>query len=209
MIKNFIFDVGNVILGFDQDGIISNFTLSKNEHDFLVNNVINSPEWLGEALIDTGFIRVPEAIRIAQDRTDHTHDALIRNFWLNYTQYHTIDTEVIDLIKELRQKGYRVYLLSNMNPENYILLSSKSDLFENVDGMVLSFLEHEVKPHIGIYNTLLKRYDLEAEECVFIDDSKRNVDTAKRIGFNAEQVEQNNYDDVLNAVRKWDKWKKK
>ena len=64
MIKNIIFDIGNVILNFNLLNVLSSFTENKDEQKFIFDNIINSPEWLGHALIDTGYIKKEDAIEI-------------------------------------------------------------------------------------------------------------------------------------------------
>ena len=83
MIKNVIFDIGNVILNFDYKKVLERFTNNEDEQDFIMNNIIKSPEWLGYGLIDTGFITRENAIKMVQDRTNHMNDELVENFWKN------------------------------------------------------------------------------------------------------------------------------
>ena len=77
IIKNIIFDIGNVILNFNVDDVLQKFTSDRNEQKFILDNIINSPEWLGNALIDTGYITRENAIEIVKDRTNHVYDNLI------------------------------------------------------------------------------------------------------------------------------------
>lgn len=202
MINNIIFDIGNVILNFKLHEVLSEFTLKIEEQQFIIDNIINSPEWLGNSLIDTGYITKEEAISIVQDRTNHINDELISNFWNNYNKYLKVDFKVIDLIKLLKDKGYKIYLLSNINEHTYNNVK-ESGIFDMVDGYVLSYLEHQVKPYNSIYNTLLNRYNLKANECLFIDDNQNNVDTAIRLGFNALKVEPDNYNDLHSKISKY------
>ena len=76
-IKNIVFDIGNVILHFDLDEVLPHFTSNDEEKDFLLQEVIHSPEWLSYALIDTGFLSRKHAISIVEDRTNHKNDSLI------------------------------------------------------------------------------------------------------------------------------------
>lgn len=69
MIKNIIFDIGNVILNFNILNVLSAFTADKDEQKFILDNIINSPEWLGYALIDTGYVTRKDAIEIALGQT--------------------------------------------------------------------------------------------------------------------------------------------
>ena len=199
MVKNVIFDIGNVILNFDLDYILPKFTKNSDEQDFIVDNIINSPEWLGYSLIDTGYITKENAIAIVQDRTNHKNDNLIESFWNNYNNYSLVDNRVIELIKNLKLQGYRIYLLSNINEHTFINVE-KSGLFDIVDGYVLSYKEHQVKPYVAIYETLLNRYELMASECLFIDDNEKNIKTAQELDFITRKVLSDNYESVLESI---------
>ena len=95
----------------------------------------------------------------------------------------------------------KIYLLSNMNDSFYNKVES-SGLFDMVDGYVLSFQECALKPHTEIYKILIDRYDLKVDETLFIDDLIANVDTAKMLGMTAEVVEKDNYNDLLDKLKK-------
>ena len=99
MIKNIVFDIGNVILNFKLSEVLPYFAKDEKEEEFIIKNIIESPEWLGNALIDTGYISREEAIDIVSDRTNHSNDELIKNFWYNYNNYAFVNTEILDLIK--------------------------------------------------------------------------------------------------------------
>ena len=195
MIKNVVFDIGNVILNFDYMKVISEYTDSIEEQKFILDNIMNSPEWLGYSLIDTGFITKEEAIQIVQDRTNHINDNLVRNFWNNYNNYAFVDKRVLNLIERLKNKGYKVYLLSNMNEYTFNKVKA-SNLFNIVDGYVLSYLVHQVKPYISIYKTLISKYNLTVSECLFIDDNENNINTANSLGMIGRLVKPDNYEDI-------------
>ena len=195
MIKNVVFDIGNVILNFDYMKVISQYTDSIEEKKFILDNIMNSPEWLGYSLIDTGFITKEEAIQIVQDRTNHINDNLVQNFWNNYNNYAFVDKRVLNLIERLKNKGYKVYLLSNMNEYTFNKVKA-SNLFNIVDGYVLSYLVHQVKPYISIYKTLISKYNLTVSECLFIDDNENNINTANSLGMIGRLVKPDNYEDI-------------
>ena len=199
MIKNIIFDIGNVILNFDYKNVIKKYTNKEEEQKFIIDNIINSPEWLGYALIDTGYITKEESIKLVQDRTNHINDELIEKFWNTYNNYSYVDNKVLDLIKKLKEKNYNIYLLSNTNKHTVEAIKN-SGLFEMVDGYVLSYLEHQVKPYISIYKTLINRYSLKENECLFIDDNINNIKTANKLGMIGKLVEPDNYKNVLSTI---------
>ena len=107
MIKNIIFDIGNVILKFNVKEVLKNFTSNEDEQKFILDNIINSPEWLGYALIDTGYITKEEAIEMVKDRTNHTNDKIIEDFWNNYNNFASVNEEMLRLIKTLKEKEYK------------------------------------------------------------------------------------------------------
>lgn len=199
MIKNIVFDIGNVILNFNYKEVLNEYTSDKEQQKFIENNIINSPEWLGYALIDTGYITKEEAISIVQDRTNHTNDLLIEDFWNTYNNYSYVDNRVLDLIKELKDQKYNVYLLSNINAHTVDAIKS-SGIFDIVDGYVLSYIEHQVKPYISIYKTLIDRYNLKVNECLFIDDNENNIKTANKLGMIGKLVKPDNYKSVISTI---------
>lgn len=200
MIKNIVFDIGNVILNFNLEDVLPKFTDNKSEQQFIIDNIINSPEWLGNSLIDTGYISKEEAISIVQDRTNHEKDDLISNFWNNYNDFSLVDDRVIKLIKNLKLKGYKIFLLSNINEHNFMNVN-KSGLFNIVDGYILSYIEHQVKPYKAIYKTLINRYSLLPTETLFIDDNQNNINTAQELGFVSKKVKPDSYESVFNSLK--------
>lgn len=200
MIKNIVFDIGNVILNFNLEDVLPKFTDNKSEQQFIIDNIINSPEWLGNSLIDTGYISKEEAISIVQDRTNHEKDDLISNFWNNYNDFSLVDDRVIKLIKNLKLKGYKIFLLSNINEHTFMNVN-KSGLFNIVDGYILSYIEHQVKPYKAIYKTLINRYSLLPTETLFIDDNQNNINTAQELGFVSKKVKPDSYESVFNSLK--------
>ena len=200
MIKNIIFDIGNVILNFNLNEVLEKFTSNKDDQQFILDNIINSPEWLENALIDTGYISRDDAIKIVQDRTNHQKDKLIFDFWNTYNDFAKVDIRVLDLIKKLKDNNYKIYLLSNINPYTYDLVE-KSGLFLLVDGYVLSYKEHKVKPFISIYKTLFERYNIIPSESIFIDDNEKNISTGVSLGLISKKVEPDNYMSIINVLK--------
>lgn len=199
--KNIIFDFGNVIITFDEAKVVSNFTKEKEKQQFLINNVIHSPEWLVYGLIDTGYITNEEMIDLINDRTNNQYCDLVANFIRNYYKYMYIQEEVIEIIKELKKKGYKIYLLSNTNKlmyEKYI--KNIESLF---DGIVLSYTIHKLKPYEAIYNKLLNKYNITPEESLFIDNNKANMETANRLKINGRIVKSDDVNDIKLVLKEF------
>ncbi len=202
MIKNVIFDIGNVILNFDLSRILPEFTKDREEQEFIIKNILHSKEWLEEGLIDLGDVTREEAIKLVCDRTKHEKDELIENFWNHYCDYVFLDQRVIDVIKKLKENGYSIFLLSNF-PEYLYQEIKTSELFSIVDGYILSHQVHRIKPYPEIYEQLVQQYQLVKSECFFLDDNEQNVKTAKRLGFYSEKVEPDSYDSIVKVLQKY------
>ena len=138
-----------------------------------------------------GYISRENAIEIVKDRTNHCNDKLIVDFWENYNYFAKVNTKVLNLIQKLKDNNYKIYLLSNINPYTFEFVN-KSGLFDLVDGYVLSYQEHKVKPYKAIYNVLLKRYSLIPDECIFLDDNQNNIETGNSIGIISKKYDGRN-----------------
>lgn len=199
MIKNIIFDIGNIIAYYDLEEALNVFAKNEDEKKFIIDNIVNSPEWSGLGLVDIGLLSWDDIIKIIQDRTNNTHDELIEDYCHKHYNYLMVQESMLNLIKDLRNKEYKVYLLSNTN-EDSVNYMKNSGLFESIDGYVLSYLENKVKPNQGIYKTLINRYNLVPEESIFIDDRLDNCETAKLLGMDAINANPNDYNDLITKL---------
>lgn len=89
------------------------------------------------------------------------------------------------ILREVKQKGYPVYALSNWSAETFPLAQKRFDFLKLFDGIVLSGVEKCVKPDPKIYHILLTHYGLRAQDCVFTDDNPANIKAAMQLGFDA------------------------
>ena len=104
------------------------------------------------------------------------------------------------LIDELKAEGYKLYVLSNMSRE-FIDFLRKQKVYENFDGDVVSCEVGIVKPMPEIYDLLLKRFDLDPAETIFIDDRKENVDAAAEKGIATFHFDRNDYEGSCERLR--------
>ena len=202
MIKNIIFDIGNVIYYLDIEKIINEYTDDEEEREFIYNEIYNSPEWIKNGLIDTGYIDFDTAISLIQDRTNHIRDYIVEDFFPNYPKKGYVEERVVNLINELKEKGYNIYILSNMSKTAIDIIDMK-DVLDNINGYVLSYEYHQIKPFLGIYNTLINKYDLDPKECLFIDDREENMRTANLLGIHGKSVKPNDIDSVIDVLKEY------
>jgi FMN phosphatase YigB (HAD superfamily) len=99
------------------------------------------------------------------------------------------------LLKMVKDHGYKVFALSNLTHGAYQkIVAYKNDFFELFDGAIFSYKVQAVKPEPMIYQIILQEYNLNPDQCFFIDDVDMNVTAAKALGIdgmvyrNAEQA---------------------
>jgi 2-haloacid dehalogenase len=93
--------------------------------------------------------------------------------------------ETVELLKELKEQGLRLYALTNWSHETFPVARSRFAFLDLFEGIVVSGEERLIKPDPAIFHRLLTRYDIAPQRAVYIDDSPRNVSAAARVGLHA------------------------
>lgn len=86
-------------------------------------------------------------------------------------------------VLEMLQPKYALFGLTNWSAETITIAYNKYDFFKHFDGIVVSGDENFVKPDPKLYQVLLNRYNLKADESLFIDDNLKNIKIASEMGF--------------------------
>ncbi|MDD7796145.1 HAD family hydrolase [Clostridium sp. 'White wine YQ'] len=180
MIKNIIFDLGNVLLDYNPVEYLMNKGIEKSKVKELINQVFLSEEW---AMLDRGTITEEEAIEVLCKRSKENED-LIRLAMDNWYEILTPIEESVEILKAVKGAGYKTYILSNFHLVAHENVTKKHDFFEHFDGGVFSFKEKLLKPEEEIYKLVLDRYNMKAEETIFIDDTAINIEAANKLGIN-------------------------
>ncbi len=194
MIKNIIFDLGNVIINYNQKKIINNFTEKEEEIKYIYDEIFHAPEW---TLMDLGDITNDEAIEIINKRNEFKYEKLTQEFLHEWYKKQPINRDIVEIAKILKNNGYNLFVLSNMANQTYEYFKN-DEFFSLCTGIVISAHEHVKKPDEKVYRLLLDRYNLNAEECLFIDDddSGKNYETANKIGIKGRRIMPNQAEDV-------------
>ena len=179
MIKTIIFDIGNVLVGFEWKKYIEGFGFTKEVTDRISNATVLSPQW---DEFDSGAMEDEEIIRSFVNN-DPEIETEIRKICENIQDMLTRRDYAIPWIKELKGKGYQVLYLSNFSRKAEKECAAALDFLPYMDGGMMSYKYHLIKPQPEIYQTLLKEYDLVAEECVFLDDRQDNCEAAQKQGI--------------------------
>lgn len=181
MIKNLVFDMGNVLVGHDGMGVCQHFIEDVWDRERVFTSVFVSPEWV---MLDMGVIPEEQAIdQMCRRLPERLHDTvrLCMREWHKYCM--TTVTEMAPLIRRLKAAGYGIYLCSNANTR---LLECYQDVLPAVDcfdGILFSTEVKCMKPQKEIYEHFFARFGLRPEECFFVDDLQLNIDGAKSCGM--------------------------
>lgn len=176
--KNIIFDIGNVLLDFQPEEYLRKY-FSESVMSDLMAIIFSSDEWVN---LDLGEMSLQEAIDSLTLSHPHYHDEL--TFVLNnWTHMMSPIKKHVDIVYELKEKGYALYLLSNFPTEAIDIMYKRYTFFHLFDGAVISAKEKLAKPGEEIYQVLIDRYSLKPSDSVFIDDLLSNVKTAQRLGI--------------------------
>jgi len=89
----------------------------------------------------------------------------------------------VEIVRNLKQAGWPLYLLSNFSAEKFPLMIQRYGFLDLFDDMIISGEHKLIKPDPAIYQLTLKRIKRMASECLFIDDSTPNIETARGLGF--------------------------
>ncbi len=179
MIRNVIFDIGNVLTDFRWNEFLQDKGFDEAMIQRIAKASVLSPFW---AEFDRGEWDTDKLLKEFAKLDPEIEDELYRAFG-DIREMVTKRDYAIPWIKELKSKGYGVYYLSNYSYKAYVDCIDALDFIPFMDGGILSFQDRVIKPDAEIYRLLLSRYGLKAEECVFLDDTPANVEAAEKLGF--------------------------
>jgi 2-haloacid dehalogenase len=176
-----VFDVGNVLLRWDPRNLYRTIFDDETEMEWFLSNVC-TPPWNLEQ--DRGRDWEEAVAVLARDHP--AHEPSIRAFHERWeeTVSGTID-ENVALLHRLRAAGVPNYCITNFSGPKFLLTQERFPFLTGFDGVIVSGDEKVLKPEPEIYTLLLDRYDLMPGECIFVDDSKANVEGARAVGMHA------------------------
>lgn len=187
MIKNIIFDLGNVLISYEPESFIEKYVKEKNREKFY-EVVFKSKEWLA---LDRGTLEYDEAFEIFSQKLPDEIESL-RRLLKNNIQDVLFPLETnLNLLEELKKK-YNLYILSNFHRESFLEIAKKCNFSNYFKGGVISYEIKLLKPEKEIYESILKKYNLIPEETLFIDDTQANVEAAQKMGIKIIHLREKN-----------------
>lgn len=181
MIKNIIFDVGEILLGYRWKDMLMDYGLTEEEAIKVGELMFNDSLW---NTLDLAILPEEEIIREYQKKYPKQAES-ISWFIKHGEKMHVARPDVWEKIPKLKEKGYGIYLLSNYSETLFKKHTADASFVQEIDGMVVSYQVHITKPDSRIYSYLLDKYNLYPEECIFFDDRAENTEAANKMGIKA------------------------
>jgi len=186
-IKTIIFDFGDVFINLDKEGAMQNvltlFELDELPEDLIAINT----------LYEQGLISSEEFIEFYTDNFPKLSEKNIIDAW-NFILKDFPKERLAFLQKLKKESKYKLILLSNTNDLHIKWIQEQVPFYEEFKACFDKFyLSHEIslrKPNDDIYQFVLKQSKLKAEECLFIDDTKDNTDTASKLGIHVWNIDE-------------------
>lgn len=180
MIKNIVFDMGQVLIKWNPEDMLTHYALSPEEMKQLNTELFKSVEWIQgdrgilseDAIAEKVCARLPEKLH-----------GPVRTLVYGWHQRHLLPMPGMgELVQELKGEGYRIFLLSNANlaVRDYFHRIPGAECFEQ---LMISAEEKLLKPMPEIYHRLYEKFNLDPAECWFIDDSPANIEAAIYTGM--------------------------
>jgi 2-haloacid dehalogenase len=179
-IKAIIFDFGGVLISWDPRRVFGKF-------------FPGDPQAMESFMAEIGFsawnLRQDEGYPFAQAVTDLSarfphYAPIIHAYDIHWEDSITgIIPQTVDLVRRLKQVGYRLVGLTNWNMDKFTLVRHKYDFFNLFEQIIVSGEVKLIKPDPAIYNLLLQQIGLTSADCLMIDDSADNVEASRKMGF--------------------------
>lgn len=176
-----VFDVGKVLIDWDPRFLYRKIFDDTAKMEWFLGEICHMT-WIVE--IDRGLPMaeaIAERISVYPDYAEE-----IRAFderWMEMVPGSI--TGSVDILETLRRNRVPNYAITNFGAEKFEVARKSFPFLDGFDGIVVSGRERLIKPDAAIYRLLLDRYGLTASDCLFIDDSLKNVDGARAIGMQA------------------------
>jgi len=184
MIKNIVFDLGNVLVSFRPPEFLDKCNFAEPMKSAILADIFHSKYWL---MLDNGDLTTEEAIERVTANSS-LKKAIIDEIFARRIEILIPIPSNIRLLPELQKQGYRLFYLSNFPSDLWFQVRNGNsardyEFFKYFDGGLISAEARSSKPDKKIYNALLEKYSLNAGECFYIDDIEINVKAAEESGM--------------------------
>lgn len=181
MIRNIVFDMGKVLVGYDPMRVCRHHIEDPQDREQVCAAVFASPEWVQ---LDAGALPEEQAVKQMCSRVPERLWELVRLCMRDWDQYNMWQAPGMgDLVREMKRRGFGIYLCSNASERLLTCWQRVIPAADCFDGMLFSAEVKCIKPQKEIYHHLFERFHLNPEECFFIDDLQANIDGGRACGM--------------------------
>ena len=179
MIRNIVFDLGNVLISFRPAEYLEKNNYPHEIRKRIIADIFGSQEWL---LLDKGEISLGEAIERISGKSILKREEIALIFKIRTDIMFPLESNA-NVLPGLKEKGFRLYYLSNFPADIFSEIKNRNDFFGYFDGGIISAEVKHSKPDLTIFNIFFERYGLKPEESLYIDDIEVNVEAARSTGM--------------------------
>lgn len=196
MIRNIVFDLGRVLLSWEPYRYMLR-TFPKQVADEMNEKIFESKDFW---LTDKGLMNEEQLWQKKMEELPHLKEYILHMKKAVIELLVPIEKNV-RLLPKLKEKGFKLYVLSNFSERHFETVYKKYDFFKFFDGMIISSHVKLAKPEKEIFLELIRRYGIVPQESVFIDDKLENVNVARELGFRTIHVtDQTDLEEELKKV---------
>lgn len=196
MIDTIIFDVGRVLVNWDYESYLKRFAFGPEKTKAITAATFEIPYW---RQFDRGILTPEEIVKgfcsLAPEYTEE-----IKEVFAHCEETITPLPYAESWVRSLKEKGYRLYILSNYSGDLFERTKEKMPFLPYMDGTLFSYTCHLTKPEPEIYQHLIQKFSLTPDRCVFLDDTKANVETAEQAGIHG--IHFTGYEDGVAQLKK-------
>lgn len=175
------FDLGNVLIFFDHGQMCHQIANYSGLNQDLVQEIMHKYGDLYERGHVSSKQIYEEICKIASKSLDF--DTLMHAV----SDIFKPNDEVIAIFHKLKEKGHRLFLLSNTCESHFAFASSQFPFIKEFDGHILSYEVGARKPEIKIYEKALEIAGCQNKECFYTDDILAYIESARTLSIDAEQ----------------------
>ena len=186
MIKNLIFDVGGVLFDYRWKEMFMDYGLDEYISIRVGTQMFNDPDRTWD-IFDLGIKSDEEIADIFCKKYPGDEDVI--RWFIRHGEYMQVPRpKVWKKVHELKQKGYKIYILSNYPESLFKKHTEYADFMDDIDGLMVSYMIHKAKPAEDIYKALCDKYGLDRSESIFFDDRSENVEGAIKFGMKSVKI---------------------
>lgn len=191
MIRNFLFDIGNVLLAFDLEPAVAKLN--------------HRPEWTTAMAIER-LVAHRDLMEAGEIPPEEFLDRITRELgWPGtageaaaiYADIFTPNLPMWELADDLAKRGYRLVLFSNISPIHSEFITTRYEVFPLFGEAIFSYNTGDIKPRDGMYLEAVEKLGLVPAETFYIDDNPDNIATGRRFGFPVHQYDLRHHDALL------------